>query len=107
MAKLTLTRKKRKQSPLSLIVTGLGLMIIAVAGIALVLGDKNPDFDFLEDGPVPQKVNYKAPSLKLDDLSGNPVSIESNLGKVIMINNWATWCPPCRQLGDLVPSLPR
>ena len=94
--------KNRKPPPLALIFTGLGLMIIAVAGIAFVIGDNKLDLDSLEGGPVPQKVNYAAPSLMLFDLSGKPVSIKSSLGKVILINNWATWCPPCRaEMPDL------
>lgn len=94
--------KNRKTAPLALIVTGLGLMVIAVAGIVFVIGDNKLDINSLEVGPVPQKVNYAAPSLRLYDLSGKPVSIEGRLGKVILINNWATWCPPCRaEMPDL------
>lgn len=39
---------------------------------------------------------YPAPQLELTDLQGNPVSIEDYRGQVILVNNWATWCPPCR-----------
>jgi peroxiredoxin len=37
-----------------------------------------------------------APKLALTDLQGNPVSVNDYLGKVVLINNWATWCPPCK-----------
>lgn len=33
--------------------------------------------------------------LKLVDLQGEQVSFESLKGKVIFMNIWATWCPPC------------
>lgn len=33
----------------------------------------------------------------LDDLTGKKVKLSSFRGKVIFINFWATWCPPCRQ----------
>lgn len=31
-----------------------------------------------------------------DDLDGNPISSKQFLGKVLVINVWGSWCPPCR-----------
>ena len=39
----------------------------------------------------------KAPSFALKDLSGKEVKLEDYRGKLIFLNFWATWCPPCRQ----------
>lgn len=32
---------------------------------------------------------------QLIDAKGNPVSLEEFKGKIIFVNFWATWCPPC------------
>jgi thiol-disulfide isomerase/thioredoxin len=37
-----------------------------------------------------------APDLVLQDLAGNTHRIEQYRGQVLLINFWATWCPPCR-----------
>jgi peroxiredoxin len=36
-----------------------------------------------------------APDFTLEDLSGRSVSLEDFKGKVVFLNFWATWCPPC------------
>jgi peroxiredoxin len=44
----------------------------------------------------PQTVKIKAEDFILKDLRGNDVSLSSLKGKNIMLNFFATWCPPCK-----------
>ena len=43
------------------------------------------------------------PTLVLRDINGRSFSLSDYKGKVLLINFWATWCPPCRaEIPELV-----
>lgn len=47
---------------------------------------------------------YSAPDFALPDLEGRVHRLSEYAGKVVFLNVWATWCPPCR---EEMPSMER
>lgn len=43
-----------------------------------------------------QSVGTTAPTFRLVDASGQPIALADATGEPLVLNVWATWCPPCR-----------
>ena len=51
------------------------------------VGQLAPELQWLDDAGA---------TVQLRDLNGDPVSLEDLRGKLVWLNFWATWCPPCQ-----------
>ena len=81
----------RKMLPL--VFFGFGLILI-IGSAYFILRDSPSQTDF---STIPVKVNYAAPELTLIDIQGVSHSLVDYRGQVVLVNLWATWCPPCKE----------
>lgn len=84
---------KNPKNSIPFFLLALGLILIAVSGY-YILRDISSQNDF---STVPIQVNYPAPELTLIDINGATRSLKDYRGQVLLVNLWATWCPPCKE----------
>lgn len=96
----------QKNKVLVLVLLGIGLMLVGIGlGLRLVgsettnpRAEAQPQINCVE----PAHVSVSAPELELQTLDLQPVDLAAYRGKIVLLNAWATWCPPClAELPDL------
>jgi peroxiredoxin len=68
------------------------IFLSACSSITSLTGKPNADSIVSEIAP---EVNASAPDFELTDLSGELVKLSDFSDQVVLVNFWATWCPPC------------
>jgi cytochrome c biogenesis protein CcmG/thiol:disulfide interchange protein DsbE len=69
------------------------LLLFFVLGLVLVACSKS---DSKSPAVSTAELNSAAPDFTLKDLSGRNISFSDYKGKVVLLEFWATWCPPCK-----------
>lgn len=88
----------KKLSVASVLVPVAGILAVTLLALGYLRGRENehPAGDgHSHDGAIRRKVGEKIPDLTLRTLDGQSVKLSEIKGKVILLNFWATWCPPC------------
>ena len=90
------TKKHRRQQQklYPLLPMAIGLLLIGFAFFILTLPKSEGQAESLSSA-VPVPVDFAAPELSLENINGQTESLLNYRDHVLLVNNWATWCPPC------------
>jgi len=93
--KHAVSARRRGKSKTWLYVNIVIAVVLIVGGIAVLfwMGDQESSKPAATQSA---QIGATAPDFQLPSLTGEPVVLSDYQGQVILVNTWATWCPPCK-----------
>lgn len=95
MAKSIKKYRRKGQQSFPWGTVGVGLSLIGLA-VLLLASPKSNIQAVGQSSVVPLEVSFAAPELSLQNINGKTESLSDFRGNVVLVNNWATWCSPCK-----------
>jgi len=93
---MTKKQSRRKyQKPFPVLPMLVGLALVGFGALAMYSPASNTNA-VSSSSVVPMEVNFAAPELSLQNINGKTESLAAYRTDVVLVNNWATWCPPCK-----------
>jgi len=97
MKKQSKYRRKIVKSQRQSFIIGVFLVLIGITlFVVLQKTDGEAATPMADLSVIPVAVNFPAPQLALENVNGKTESLADFNGQVLLLNNWATWCPPCK-----------
>ncbi len=70
--------------------------VVMSLGIAWAAASRIPDAEMSSGEITSPHVGFLAPDFRLETIDGGAVTLSALRGRVVVVNLWASWCPPCR-----------